>query len=85
MLGHTEPNVTANTYGHLDVDDLRTGVGRLSFNSEPVPSEVLGVVVPRCERLGRGGSCASTGGPNDLGSLVARQVLPRESPALARG
>jgi integrase len=34
MLGHTDPNVTANTYGHLDLDDLRKSVERLSFTDE---------------------------------------------------
>lgn len=44
MLGHADSNVTANTYGHLDLDDLRQGVGRLSFSSEApataVPAEL---------------------------------------------
>jgi integrase len=49
MLGHTDPNVTANTYGHLDLDDLRRGVERLSFGgvveAEAPPAEVLPLAV----------------------------------------
>jgi len=46
MLGHTDPNVTANTYGHLDLDDLRKSVERLSFSDAPVLSESQAEVIP---------------------------------------
>ena len=36
----TSPLVTADVYGHLDLDDMRAGVERLSFQPLDVPVEV---------------------------------------------
>lgn len=31
LMRHTDPTITAEIYGHLDLDDMRAGINRLSF------------------------------------------------------
>jgi len=35
LLRHSDPKITLETYGHLDVEDLRAGVDRLAFGAGP--------------------------------------------------
>jgi integrase len=40
ILRHTDPRITAGTYGHLDLDDMRAGLTRLTLGpSAPRPPE----------------------------------------------
>lgn len=34
VLRHTDPAVTSEIYGHLDVDDMRKAVNKLRFNGK---------------------------------------------------
>lgn len=36
ILRHTDPAITSEIYGHLDLDDMRKAVNKLSFNRGPV-------------------------------------------------
>ena len=35
ILRHTDPAITSEVYGHLDLDDMRKAVNKLSFSSGP--------------------------------------------------
>jgi hypothetical protein len=40
ILRHTDPRITAGTYGHLDLDDLRAGLAKLTLGpAAPRPPE----------------------------------------------
>ncbi|WP_275439164.1 hypothetical protein [Archangium violaceum] len=40
ILRHSDPAITTEVYGHLDVEDMRKGLDRLDFAaSEPAPAE----------------------------------------------
>jgi hypothetical protein len=41
ILRHTDPAITSEIYGHLDVEDMRTGVNRLDFGRALVPAPVV--------------------------------------------
>jgi len=43
ILRHTDPAITSEIYGHLDMEDMRTGINRLGFSSAV---EKLAPVVP---------------------------------------
>ena len=55
LLRHSDPKITLETYGHLDIEDLREGVERLPFGAlgvslealAPVPLERRGAPVAR--------------------------------------
>lgn len=52
VLGHTSPLMTADIYGHLDLDDMRAGVERLSFLPIDLPlAEVLPMAVGASETV----------------------------------
>ena len=38
VLRHSDVNITMSIYGHLDIDDLRTGIGSLSFGPHQEPA-----------------------------------------------
>ena len=40
---HTDPAITSEIYGHLDLEDMRTGINRLACSSPP---QQLAPVVP---------------------------------------
>ena len=39
LLRHTDPRITTEVYGHLDVEDMRAAVNKLSFGSPPIDVE----------------------------------------------
>jgi len=43
ILRHTDPAITSEIYGHLDLEDMRTGINRLAFLAPP---EQLAPIVP---------------------------------------
>ncbi|OGQ80937.1 MAG: hypothetical protein A2289_12200 [Deltaproteobacteria bacterium RIFOXYA12_FULL_58_15] len=38
-MRHTDPRITTEVYGHLDVEDMRAAVNKLSFGSPPIDVE----------------------------------------------
>ena len=39
VMRHSDPALTADTYGHLDLEDMRRGLDRLTFEVEQAPTE----------------------------------------------
>ncbi len=39
LLRHTDPRITSEVYGHLDVEDMRAAVNKLSFGTPPIDVE----------------------------------------------
>ncbi|KFA88000.1 hypothetical protein [Archangium violaceum] len=40
ILRHSDPAITTEVYGHLDVEDMRKGLNQLDFAAhEPTPAE----------------------------------------------
>jgi hypothetical protein len=47
VLRHTDPAITSEVYGHLDMDDMRKGVNALAFQiSDKTKNEVLAMGEP---------------------------------------
>jgi hypothetical protein len=76
ILGHSSPTVTAGTYGHLDVEDMRAGLEQLSFRPTEEPAaEVLPLAV---------GGLHGAPVVRSLGEAASRPSAPEEIPE-ARG
>lgn len=37
VLRHTDPKITSEVYGHLDLEDMRAGLNRLALGLPPPP------------------------------------------------
>ena len=43
VLRHSSPTITAEVYGHLDLDDMRSGIETLTFEAAMTMAEVLSI------------------------------------------
>jgi hypothetical protein len=68
ILRHTDPKITAEVYGHLDLDDMRAGLNRLELGIPP-PDRARPTA-----RLLRGGATPESEGP---GAVANREQLRR--------
>jgi hypothetical protein len=50
ILRRTDPEITADVYGHLDLDDMRAGRSHLELGS---PSPEIGAQLPEGPVIGR--------------------------------
>jgi hypothetical protein len=39
ILRHTDPKITSEVYGHLDLEDMRAGLNRLALGLSPPPDQ----------------------------------------------
>ena len=49
ILRHSDPSITAEVYGHLDLDDMRAGINRLRIEALP---EMVVEIAPETPELG---------------------------------
>ena len=81
ILRHSDPAITTEVYGHLDVEDMRKGLNQLSFRSEPpgrtaaeaeasplAASLLLESESPKSEGPGAHGQVRETPGPSMVGA-----------------
>jgi integrase len=77
LLGHSDPSITAMTYGHLESEDARAHLDRLSF--APAPAEPVAEVLQLAGERPNGAGTRSawpTGGPH-------RRRGPKQRPRLS--
>jgi integrase len=68
LLRHSDPAITSEIYGHLDVEDMRAAVNRLAFEDMPVPH-----AQPAVTEVPAAVSADGLGAP--LGARVVRSVV----------
>jgi integrase len=70
IMRHSDPELTAEIYGHLDVDDMRRGLDRLTFEDGP-PTPITPGPAPVLRLLegGKKKAAASSGNPGEISGL----------------
>jgi integrase len=70
IMRHSDPELTAETYGHLDLDDMRRGLDRLTFeDGAPTPTAPGPAPVLRVLPGGKNKAADSTGKSGEISGL----------------
>jgi integrase len=80
MLRHTDPRLTTEIYGHLDVEDLRAGVNKLRFTRRTAPAPMLGQT-SNPEPLGESGVARGVENSFVRGAPVVQRLLSLQNEA----